>query len=205
MLHKVCLKVEFWKIWLSPLFIFLPIIPGSFQAENIIFKNLINSNIWNSGRTTFHLACNLEAVFKLTTTKMQWFLYVVNNRCLQLDYFEIFKISYSHAFVPKPFKCHLMRAIYVDGIDIWLGREQFTYLAFELEFTIWFSQSRSEIWEDSIAESKLSTEVLVTAEFGTGKKYLDSFVSSFPQKPWVIIGPMSVGSPCDDSTGFLFL
>lgn len=98
----------------------------------------------------------------------------------------------SNTFVPKPFKGHLMRTIYGDGTDIWLGRKLFTYAlsiwttAHHLIFSIILYDLR-----ESMTKSKLSTEVLMTAEFGIRKKISWEFSLSFPQKPWMIILPVS--------------
>lgn len=134
---------------------------------------------------------------------MQWFLYLVNNCCLQFD-FELCKISSaSHMFVPEPFKWHLMRTIYGDGSGIWGKSCSYTEhlnsntLSDFLNQGLGFGKSPSlslnwllkYLWLQNLESEKISGEC--------------SFPSS-PQKPWTIVLPVSAGLSCDDSTVFLF-
>lgn len=66
--------------------------------------------------------------------------------------------------MPNAFKGHLTRAIYADGIGVSPG-ERHLYLAFEP------SNFLNQDLGASIAESKLSIEVLMAAECGIRGKY----------------------------------
>lgn len=112
---------------------------------------------------------------------MQWFLYFVNNCCLQLDCFENVKIS-SHTFVPKAFKGHLMRTIYGDGVmSDWEKAVHMLSIWTRTHHLIFFNQGLG--FGKNLLLSPNCLLKYLWLNWGLKKVSWEFFFSSFPQKP----------------------